>query len=96
MPACQGETMLQTALRADPGEDAPPMSDDKPAAKKTAYRDGKTLAGAYIDKTDLFIIQELCLQLGRDRGRRMTMQEFARQALIEKCEKHGVKLTGES
>jgi hypothetical protein len=84
------------ALRDDPTEDAPPMSDDTPARQKPAYRAGKTLAGAYIDKTDLFIIQELCLRLGRERGERMTMQEFAVEAFTRECARHGVKLTGKS
>ena len=71
------------------------MSQTK-STRPAAYRMGKTLAGAYLDKTDLFIIQELCLRLGRERGRKMTMQEFAVIAFTEKCERHGVKLTGNS
>jgi hypothetical protein len=63
---------------------------------KPAYRAGKTLAGGYLDKTDLFIIQELCLRLGRERGERMTMQEFAVEAFSRECARHGVKLTGKS
>lgn len=69
-----------------------PMSERRAATG----RSGKTLAGAYLDKTDLFIIQELCLRLGRERGQRMTMQEFAVEAFTRECERHGVKLTGKS
>jgi hypothetical protein len=79
------------------------MSDDNPVliepttARRTAPgRAGKTLAGAYLDKTDLFIIQELMLRLGRERSERMTMQEFAVEAFTRECERHGVKLTGKS
>ena len=63
---------------------------------KRAGREGKTLAGAYLDKTDLYTIQELLLRLSRERGRRVTMQEFTVEALTRECEGHGVKLTGKS
>ena len=82
-------------LHAAPDEDGPPMSDPTPE-RRSAARAGKTLAGAYLDKTDLFIIQELCLRLGRERGQRMTMQEFVVEALTRECDRHGVKLTGKS
>jgi hypothetical protein len=71
------------------GDDGELMS-----GSRTTGRAGKTLAGAYLDKTDLFIIHELCLRLGRERGQRMTMQEFVVTALANECERHGVKLTG--
>jgi hypothetical protein len=72
------------------------MNEPTPSQRSATSRAGKTLAGAYLDKTDLFIIQELCLRLGRERGQRMTMQEFAETALAHECERHGVKLTGKS
>ena len=77
-------------------DDAPAMSETTPGRRASTSRAGKTLAGAYLDKTDLFIIQELCLRLGRERGERMTMQEFAVEAFTRECERHGVKLTGKS
>ena len=83
-------------LRAAPDEDAPPMSDPTPERRSASSRAGKTLAGAYLDKTDLFIIQELCLRLSRERGARMTMQEFVVEALTRECDRHGVKLTDKS
>lgn len=91
--------MLQSAsgtLSASPDDDGSPMSDTKPERRNPTGRAGKTLAGAYLDKTDLFIIQELCLRLSRERGQRMTMQEFVVLALTHECESHGVKLTGKS
>jgi len=89
--------MYQPAmLRASPDDDAPAMTETPPPPRTPTSRAGKTLAGAYLDKTDLFILQELCLRLGRERGQRMTMQEFALLAFTEKCERHGVKLTGKS
>ena len=94
-----GITMLQSA----PGPLSPSsddgdleMTDTKPDRKNPTGRAGKTLAGAYLDKTDLFILQELCLRLGRERSQRMTMQEFVVLALTNECERHGVKLTGKS
>jgi hypothetical protein len=77
-------------------DDGPAMSDTPPGRRLVTGRAGKTLAGAYLDKTDLFIIQELCLRLGRERSERMTMQEFAVEAFTRECERHGVKLTGKS
>jgi hypothetical protein len=74
--------------------DATRMSDAK--SERPAYRMGKTLAGAYLDKTDLFTVQELCLRLSRERGSRMTMQEFILQAITNECARHGVNLTGKS
>lgn len=91
--------MLQAApgpLSASPGDEDQPMSDAKPERRNPTSRAGKTLAGAYLDKTDLFIVQELCLRLSRERGARMTMQEFVVLALTHECESHGVKLTGKS
>ena len=61
------------------------MTETPPPPRTPTSRAGKTLAGAYLDKTDLFILQELCLRLGRERGQRMTMQEFALLAFTEKC-----------
>ena len=72
------------------------MSDPNPARRSATSRVGKTLIGAYLDKNDLFTIRELCLHLGRARGERMTMQEFAVNAFTRECEHHGVKLTGRS
>jgi hypothetical protein len=72
------------------------MTDPNPARRSATSRAGKTLVGAYLDKTDLFTIRELCLRLGRARGERMTMQEFAVNAFTRECEHHGVKLTGKS
>jgi hypothetical protein len=66
----------------------------KPTRPKA--RAGKTLAGAYLDTTDLFTIHELRLRLSRERGKRMTMQEFAVTALRNERWRHGVKLTGKS
>jgi len=66
------------------------MTDSKPA--RAAHRIGKTLVGAYIDKTDVFTVQELCLRLSRERGSRVTMQEFILQAISRQCARHGVKL----
>ena len=77
-------------------DDSPALTEPTPERRPAPGRTGKTLAGAYLDKTDLFIIQELCLRLGRERGQRMTMQEFAETALAHECERHGVKLTGKS
>lgn len=65
-------------------------------AKRSSYRTGKTLAGAYLDKTELFLIQSLCLRLGHERGRRMPFQEFALTAFRNECKRHGVKLSGKS
>jgi hypothetical protein len=56
----------------------------------------ETLAGAYLDKPDLYTIQELCLRLSRERGHRMHFQEFAVTAFTRECARHGVKLTGKS
>lgn len=86
------------AARPDAPEDAESAMTDAPPPRRSAAssRAGKTLAGGYLDKTDLFIIQELCLRLGRERGERMTMQEFAVEAFTHECERHGVKLTGKS
>jgi hypothetical protein len=83
-------------VHAMPDNDEPAMTDAKPDRRSPTSRAGKTLAGGYLDKTDLFIIQELCLRLGRERGQRMTMQEFVVEALTHECERHGVKLTGKS
>jgi hypothetical protein len=80
---------MSTRWRVVTGDDGELMS-----GSRTTGRAGKTLAGAYLDKTDLFIIHELCLRLGRERGQRMTMQEFVVTALANECERHGVKLTG--
>jgi hypothetical protein len=89
--------------RAAPGpssastdDKSPAMTETTPERRNPTSRSGKTLAGAYLDKTDLFIIQELCLRLGRERSQRMTMQEFVVLALTNECERHGVKLTGKS
>lgn len=77
------------AAPADSGSSAP--------ARRRVSREGKTLAGAWVTKPDLAIIQELCIRLGRERGStRVTMQEFALEALRRECERHGVKLTGDS
>jgi hypothetical protein len=60
-------------------------------------RAGKTLAGAFLDKTDRMIIQELCWRLTRERGgKRVTMQQFFVEAISRECERHGVNLTGKS
>jgi hypothetical protein len=67
----------------------------KPEHRSTG-REGKTLAGAYLEKTDLYTIQELCLRLSRERGHRMHFQEFAVTAFTKECARHGVKLTGKS
>jgi hypothetical protein len=91
--------MLHSApgpLSGSPDGDDAPMTDINSEPRNRSGRAGKTLAGAYLDKTDLFIIQELCLRLSRDRGARMTMQEFVVLALTNECERHGVKLTGKS
>jgi hypothetical protein len=72
------------------------MTDPIPARRAATSRVGKTLVGAYLDRTDVFTIQELCLRLGRARGERMTMQEFAVNAFTRECEHHGVKLIGKS
>jgi len=66
------------------------MTDSKPA--RAANRIGKTLTGAYLDKTDAFTMQELCCRLSRERGSRVTMQEFILQAISRECARHGVKL----
>jgi hypothetical protein len=85
------------ALRASPDDDNPAMTDPPPKPRIAASRAGKTPLGAFLDKDDVAIIQELCIRLGRERGTgRMTMQEFAVLAFTEKCERHGVKLTGRS
>jgi hypothetical protein len=73
-----------------------PTKTAKPEHRTTTSRAGKTLAGAYLDKTDLFTIQELCLRLSRERGHRMHFQEFAVTAFTRECARHGVKLTGKS
>jgi hypothetical protein len=70
-----------------------PANTSKP---RQTSRAGKTLAGAYLDKTDLYTIQELCLRLSRERGHRMHFQEFAVTAFTRECARHGVKLTGKS
>ena len=91
--------MLQPSsapLHASPDDEESPMSDPPARRPPPPHRAGKTLAGAYLDKTDLFIVQELCLRLSRERGQRMTMQEFVVQAITDKCERHNVKLTGKS
>lgn len=92
--------MLEAAagtLRASPDDDNLPMTDPSPKHRNATSRAGKTPAGAFLDKDDIAIIQELCIRLGRERGTgRMTMQEFAVIAFTEKCERHGVKLTGKS
>jgi hypothetical protein len=67
-----------------------------PKSKPVGRRAGKTLAGAYLDKTDLYTIHELCLRLSRERGRRVHLQEFAVTAFRNECQRHGVKLTGKS
>jgi len=72
------------------------MTDASPPPRRAASRAGKTLAGGYLDKTDLFTIQELLVRLSRERGERMTMQEFTVEALTRECARHGVKLTGKS
>ncbi len=95
--------MLQPSsapLHASPDDENSPMS-DPPARRPTPpHRAGKTLAGGYIDKTDHFIVQELCLRLSRERAAkglpRMTMQDFFVEAITRECERHGVKLTGKS
>lgn len=69
---------------------------NKPKAERPAYRMGKTLTGAYLDRTDSFTVQELCLRLSRERGFRMPVQEFVLNAITRECERHGVKLTGKS
>jgi hypothetical protein len=85
------------AARPDAPDDAEPaMTETSPPRRSATSRAGKTLAGAYLDKTDLFIIQELLLRLSRERGERMTMQEFTVEALTREAARHGVKLTGKS
>jgi hypothetical protein len=84
--------MLNAAGKRVSFDDDAPMIEPQPKRARA----GKTLAGAYLDKTDLYIIQELCLRLTRERGSRMTMQEFAVEAFRRECERHGVKLTGKS
>jgi hypothetical protein len=84
------------SLRASPVDNGAPMTDPNPARRSATSRVGKTLVGAYLDTTDLFTIRELCLRLGRARGVRMTMQEFAVNAFTRECEYHGVKLSGKS
>jgi hypothetical protein len=91
--------MLQAAsgsLQASPDDADSPVSDPPARRPPPPHRAGKTLAGGYIDKTDHYIIQELCLRLTRERGQRMTMQEFFVEALTRECDRHGVKLTGKS
>jgi hypothetical protein len=56
-------------------------------------RDGKTMIGAYVDRTDLYTIQELLIRLTRERDVKMTMQDFIVSALRAECAKHGVKLS---
>ena len=73
------------------------MTDPSPKPRTATSRIGKTPVGAFLDKDDVAIIQELCIRLGRERGTgRMTMQEFAVLAFTEKCARHDVKLTGKS
>jgi hypothetical protein len=91
--------MLQAAsapLHASPGDEDGPMSDEPARRPPPPHRAGKTLAGGYIDKTDHFIVQELCLRLSREAGKRVTMQDFFVQAITHECERHNVKLTGKS
>ena len=89
-PAAPGSSSSST------DDKSPAMTETTSERRNSTSRAGKTLAGAYLDKTDLFIIQELCLRLGRERSQRMTMQEFVVLALTNECERHGVKLTGKS
>lgn len=56
-------------------------------------RAGKTMIGAYLDKGDLYIVQELLLRLSRERGSRVTMQDAIIEGLRDYCGKHGVTLT---
>ena len=92
--------MLEAAagsLRASPDDDNAPMTNSSAPPRKATGRAGKTPAGAFLDKDDIAIIQELSIRLGRERGTgRLTMQEFAVLAFTEKCARHGVKLTGKS
>jgi hypothetical protein len=73
-----------------------PIKAIKPERRTPTGRAGKTLAGAYLDKTDLYTIQELCLRLSRERGHRMHFQEFAVAAYTHECARYGVKLSGKS
>jgi hypothetical protein len=56
-------------------------------------RDGKTMIGAYMDKTDLYTIQELLIRLTRERNAKVTMQDFIVSALRAECVKYGVRLS---
>ena len=51
------------------------------------------MVGAYVDKADLYAIQELLIRLTRERDAKITMQEFILSALHTECDKHGVKLS---
>jgi hypothetical protein len=83
-------------LRAAPADDArPAMTEPKPEGRSTG-RAGKAQIAAYLDKIDQFTVQELCLRLSRERGARVTLQQFIVEALTHECERHGVKLTGKS
>lgn len=55
-------------------------------------RAGKTMVGAYLDKADLYMVQELLLRLSRERGSRVTMQDAITEGLRDYCAKHGVTL----
>ena len=67
------------------------MSDER-GKRGAGAREGKTMIGAYVDKTDLYTIQELLLRLSRERGGKVTMQDFIVGALRAELEKHDVKL----
>jgi hypothetical protein len=72
------------------------MSDDgKKPGDRHSTRVGKTMIGAYVDKTDLYTIQELLLRLTRERGsgEKLTMQQFIIDALRAELAKHGIKLS---
>ncbi|MBV9826049.1 MAG: hypothetical protein JO001_10265 [Alphaproteobacteria bacterium] len=66
------------------------------AAPPPKHRAGKSLAGGYIEKDDLYIIKELLLRLSRELKRTVTMQDFAVSAFTRECARYGVKLSGKS
>jgi hypothetical protein len=71
-----------------------PANPQKPTrGSGSGGRAGKTMIGAYLDKADLYIVQELLLRLSRERGSRVTMQDAIIEGLCDYCAKYGVTLT---
>ena len=68
------------------------MSEKRERKPEGGSREGKTMIGAYVSKDALYTLQEFLLRLSRQRGEKVTMQEFILSALRSECKKHDLKL----